>query len=228
MKLRCGGAYQLPAVLLLHQHLVACRQVQNDFRPRKRGCSARRNRHPQILTKFHSQLNSAQNKQLSRSERHSLRGIVHHYQFFSENAGRLEPARLVEFVIAGQVGLWDYTQDLSAAGDDCAVEKPAGIGHRRAQSEQYGKSRCLRNYRCNSIFGAFRKSRATEKVGAGVSCHAKFGEYNYRGLLFLPYSVYQRNGFFCICFCISDVDLRHCGCHPNVSVVFHQALLLWG
>ncbi len=122
---------------MLHQHLVACGEIDQDLRTGQGGPGGRRHRRPEVLADLNSQSGFSDAEELSHAEAYArLSGVVHLKTFAVQHPCRLEPARLVEFVVAGEVGLRNYAEDLSPAGHYGAVEESAAEFDRGAEDQK--------------------------------------------------------------------------------------------
>ena len=109
-------------------------------------------------------------EQLADSERDALLpGEFHRHAFFRKTVGRLEPARLVEFTVSGEIGLGHYSDNPPASGyHGAVVQSPAeahrstedhGAVHAGGEPQQVGAG----------LLGRICQSLLPEKIGAGVA-----------------------------------------------------------
>ena len=122
---------QRAQVLMLTQHLVTCRTVQDDVGTSHRQVIAGWHGSPHILADFHAELHAGSRLEHLRFCRHGNVGTSQIDVGIVEVLRGGEPALLIELIIIGQIGLGNNSQQVTGLDDGSTVEQQASrlYGH---------------------------------------------------------------------------------------------------
>ena len=179
-----GGAHEALAVFVLEEIIVAGGEVQDQLRAGHGGLRAGGNGNPQVLAELDGGERLSDAEELARAEQDLvLAGEADARTGGGEHPRGGEPARLVEFVVAGEVGLGDDAENAPGAQGDGAVEEPSGVAHGDADDEHRLQLGAGGDDLRHGGFRVGEQALLAEQVGAGVAGHAEFREDDDGGTL---------------------------------------------
>ena len=137
----------------------------------------RRNRGPEVFTKFDGEGNATDREELGRAERHPGAGIDHLGHSLAESRTAAEPPGLVELVIGWDVYLRNDAEHLAVAKDYGAVVEPVVKEDGSADNHGDVFARSIGTQVENGVFGRGDEFGLGKQVAAGVARHRKLGEH---------------------------------------------------
>ena len=215
--------YQLAAVGLFADGLVAGRKVDDDIGPRHRHRGAGRNRHPQVFTNI-----DRHGHPLGVEDELPVHGIgvfadVH--QIFQLAFRRREPALLLVFPVVREVHLRHHPDDFPRLDGHRRVEQLVRSAERQPYEGEDGQILRFVYQLEQRLFGVRKQRILQEQVLASISRDAKLWEDQHLYAL-VGRPAHQPFDLFYIIKTIGHLYLGHRGGHFYISIIHTCHILI--